>query len=307
MTKTPHALGRDGRAAAPSPAPARGFTVTELLVVIAIIAVVIGLVFVAFPKITAAAKVSQCSANQRAIALASAAYAVDNKGRLVSPRTDPDAQKYDRATGTCSAWMPPFPQAESYRHYWVAAFNTSALPNHNANIVDCKETLAALRNGALWNHTGNANVYRSPFDPTSRVRSYSINAFVGVSLHDDRCFPNIAAQYRHDTTTASRIPQPSKTLYTVGEWDRFDLSQCRNWNFNGFMVHPDPDSRYWFDIPATWNPDIVISFVDGSTGTVPLRNRALLDADADGHDFVEPAPALDFHEFRRMLLPGLIN
>lgn len=301
MTKMPNAFGRDGRAA--DRRPERGFTVTELLVVIAIIAVVVGLVFVAFPKVTAAARASQCKANQRAIALASMAYAADNKGRLVSPRTDPWE----------SVGYQAFPQAGSYRHYWVAAFNSAALPGHGTNLTTTspnRETLDALRNGALWDYTGNPSVYRSPFDPTRRLRSYSINGFVGVKLHDDSnsgALASIPAQFKHDTTTASRIPQPSKTMYTVGEWDRFDLTQGRDFNFNGFLVNPDPDTRYWFDLPAVWNPDIAVSYCDGSTGTVPLRNRTLMDADDDGHDFVEPAPALDFHEFRRMMLPGLIN
>ncbi len=290
----------------PSPAPTArrsGFTVTELLVVIAIMAVVIGLVFVAFPKITGGARASLCQANQRAIALAAAAYAADNKGRLVSPRTDPNAN----VSGYSA-----FPQAGSYRHYWVAAFNTSQLPNNNGNLTSTspnRETLAALRNGALWNYTGNPAVYKSPFDPTPRFRSYSLNAFVGVKMHDDRTASSIGipSGYQYDTTALSRIPQPARTLFSVAEWDRFDLSQGRDFNFNGFMVNPDPSSRYWFDVPATWHEDVTIANVDGSTGLIGLKNKALLDADDDGHDFVEPAPALDYFEFRSRMLPGLIN
>jgi len=283
----------------------RGFTVTELLVVISIIAVVIGLVFVAFPKITGGARASLCQSNQRSIAVAGTAYAADNKGRLVSPRTDPD---------TNVPGYTFFPQAGwNYRHYWVAAFNTTQIPNNNANLTTnspSRETLAALRNGKLWNYTGTASVYRSPFDTTDRLRSYSINGFVGVKMHDDRTqssLANMPVGYQHDTTTLSRVPQPSRTLYTVSEWDRFDLSQNRDFNFNGFLLNPDPSTNYWYDLPAMWHEDVTISFADGSTGLVSVKNKALIDADADGHDFVEPAPALDYHEFRRMLLPGLIN
>ncbi|MBX3355443.1 MAG: prepilin-type N-terminal cleavage/methylation domain-containing protein [Phycisphaeraceae bacterium] len=279
-----------------------GFTVTELLVVVAIIAIVVGLVFVAFPKITGAAKAKRCMANQRSIASASMLYASDNKTRLVSPRTDP----YGNAPG-----YNPFPQAGSYRHYWVAAFNAAAPFNQNLTPDNPqRETQAALRNGALWNYHGNIDGYRSPFDPTTRLRSYSLNGFVGVKFHDDStqgALSSIPAQYRHDTTTLSRIPQPSRTMYSVSEWDRFDLSANRDFNFNGFLVHPDPSTNYWFDLPAMWHEDVTISFADGSTAAIPIRNRALLEADSDGHDFTEPAPALDFHEFRRMLLPGLIN
>lgn len=301
MTQDPHAIdAHPPRHRTSASGPLRGFTVTELLVVIAIIAVVIGLVFVVFPKITGGAKAARCQANQRSIAAAGVTYASDNKTRLVSPRTD---------TNHSAPGYGIFPQANSYRHYWVAAFN-SGLPNSNANIVDCKETLAALRNGALWNYLGKSDSYRSPFDPTNRVRSYSMNGFVGVKFHDDStggALNQIPTQYRHDTTTMSRVPQPSSTLLTVPEWDRFDLTQCRNWNFNGFLVNPDPDSRYWFDLPALWHEDVVVSFADGATGAIAIKNRELLDADDDGHDFQEPAPALDFHEFRKLMLPGLIN
>lgn len=282
----------------------RGFTITELLVVIAIIALVIGLVFVAFPKITGGARASLCQANQRAIALAAASYAVDNKSRLVSPRTD---------NGANAPGYQAFPLAGSYRHYWVAAFNTTQVPNNGSNLTSdspSRETLAALRNGALWAYTGNPSVYKSPFDHTSRLRSYSLNGFVGVKFHDDStagALASIPSQYQHDTTTLSRVPQPARTLYSVSEWDRFDLSQNRDFNFNGFLVNPDPNSRYWFDLPAAWHEDVTISHVDGSTDLIPLKNKTLIDADDDGHDFVEPSPALDFHEFRRMMLPGLIN
>jgi len=283
-----------------------GFTITELLVVVAIIAVILGLVFVAFPKITGAARSSRCQANQRAIALAGMSYATDNKTRLVSPRTDANV---DTGLG-----YQTFPQAGSYKHYWVEAFNTGAIPGHNGNLITVdgkrRETDAALRNGALWDYTGNVEIYRSPFDPTPRLRSYSINAFVGVKLHDDSNsgqMGSIPAQYKHDTTTLSRVPQPARTFYTIAEWDRRDISVNDDFNFNGFMVHPDPSSQYWFDIPATWHEDVTISYVDGSTGSIQLKNKVLMDADPDGHDFVESGGALDFHEFRKMLLPGLIN
>ena len=280
----------------------RAFTITELLVVIAIIAIIVGVVFAAFPKITGGARATRCMANQRAIAMASLSYAADNKTRLVSPRTDPygDAPGYNA-----------FPLAGSYRHFWVAGFNAAAPYDQNLTLGSPqRETLAALRNGALWNYTGNADVYRSPFDITGRLRSYSLNGFVGVKYHDDSTagnLSNIPAQYRHDTTTLSRVPQPSRTLYSVAEWDRFDLSANRDFNFNGFLVHPDPSSRFWFDLPALWHEDVTLSYADGSTGRVAIKNKVLLDADPDGHDFTEPAPALDFEEFRRMMLPGLIN
>jgi len=279
-----------------------GFTVTELMVVIAIIAIVVGLVFVAFPKITGGARASKCMANQRGIAMASVTYATDNKTRLVSPRTDPFGDV---------PMANPFPLAGSYRHFWVAGFNAAAPFNQNLTTgTPQRETLNALRNGALWKYTGNPDAYRSPFDPTGRIRSYALNAFVGVKYHDDSTaglLGTIPAQYRHDTTTLSRVPQPSRTLYSIAEWDRFDLSANRDFNFNGFLVHPDPNSRFWFDLPALWHEDVTVSYADGSTGAIPMKSKTLLEADPDGHDFTEPAPAYDFETFRRMMLPGLIN
>lgn len=276
-----------------------GFTITELLVVVAIIAVILGLVFVAFPKITGGARASRCQANQRAIALSAMSYATDNKTRLVSPRTEP--------TTETSLGYQTFPQAGSYKHFWVAAFDGSGTYAGQLTGSPSRETIVALRNGALWDYTGNVEIYKSPFDPTPRLRSYSINGFVGVKYHDDADLPTIPDQYKHDTTTLSRIPQPARTFYTIAEWDRRDISVNNDFNFNGFMVHPDAASQYWFDIPATWHEDVTISYVDGSTGAIQLQNKALMDADDDGHDFAESGGALDFHEFRKMLLPGLIN
>ncbi|MFO0893917.1 MAG: prepilin-type N-terminal cleavage/methylation domain-containing protein [Phycisphaerales bacterium] len=271
----------------------RGFTLTELMVVIAVIALVVGLVVVAVPKVVYGARSSVCQGNQRSLAQAANTYAASNKGRLPSPRTD--------APGD---WPAPN-LAPAYKHYWVAATGS------NLTGSPARETDKALQNGSLFPYVGNISSYRSPQDPTSRLRSYSLNGFVGVEKPDDTlsgAVSQIPAAYRFDTRTLSRIPQPSRTLFSVVEWDRFDLSQGRDYNFNGFLVNPEPSTRFWFDLPAMWNDDrINVSYVDGSTGQVQLFDKSLLDADQDGHDFTEPPPALDYEQFRRMMLPGLIN
>jgi len=64
-----------------------GFTLIELLIVIAVIAILIGLVVVATGSMLKKAKSTQDMGNHRALGAANLSHSVDNKGKMLHPRT----------------------------------------------------------------------------------------------------------------------------------------------------------------------------------------------------------------------------
>ena len=320
----------------------RAFTVVELLVVIAIIAALIALLIPSMSSIRNTARTAKCLSNQRQIAQASISYTTANAGRFVSPHTNPDLTvfQWNAGSGTPTQGQSLY----TLQHAWVYDRNPPAGNPDPYMVVDTtnpsvkQERPRALTDGKLYSYLGSESVYLSPNEPTNsigqgadgalgqRIRSYSINSFVGVRTPDDtegvngdRRFVSYPGQLNmplesFNTTTLARIVQPARTMYTTVEGDNpacANTSTTQGANYGGWII--SPVTANWVDTPAIWNPDaITMSYVDGSTGQYALQNKDLVEIFcAQPHFYDQPADgdigfAVDWKYFRDRLLPGVI-
>ena len=303
-----------------------GFTLVELLVVIAILALIISLVLVGVGRATQSSLATMCRGNLRTIAIAANTYSESNKGRLPSPRTD-----------TPGGWSglktnPPFDtqavirdDASNKYTGWVRT-DLSEPGAIKASGFNQYETPIALQKGSLYDYIGSENVYKSPQDPTQRVRSYSFSAFVGVMYCDDYYTHagNISTQpYTFDTRTVSRIAKPSETLLALPEWDQ--SKGIMGWNMGGFMGNPEVaivtnanepatySNAKWYDVPAVWNPGFVnMARVDGSVDSYEIQSPQMKNGDLQakytgGAYPILPDTYVDMYNIKKMLLPGKIK
>ena len=275
----------------------RGFTLIELLIVIAIIAILVGLVVVAAGAMLLQSRSAKDLANHRTIGTATWNHSVDHKGELLNPRTEPDDTNSTQA---------------QIDRFWVKAYDDSFSTRLDS---DGAELETALKDGAAFEYIGSIDAYRSPLDPTDRLRSYSMSAYIGVTVGiDDYVGYNIPglSEFFYPTLTASQIPQPSGTMCTITEDDR-----RRNANWNGWMLHPRDDMPFlrWYDFPAFWmEHNVNISHVDGSTQSVTLSSDSLVEgweevseSGSDTWNDPQKSTISDFKKFRRKLLPGRIG
>ncbi len=291
----------------------RGFTLVELLVVIGIIAILVALVTIAAGAMMGRAKSTKDSGNHRTIGASTWSFALDNTGKLLHPRTEPSAAPDEPSTSS------------QLERFWVNAYGDDA--DGNARIVQVGgidvELRTALEEGAAFPYIGDVKVYQSPLDPTignveefvfggsnltkRRIRSYSLNGFVGVEWGADDWtrltggafdFPD---QYWRPTETASQIPQPSSTMCSIGEQDLYGR------NLNGWLLHPDREQ--WLDFPAFWNEGSAnLSFIDGSTGSITLKSEGLKEKwEEFGHNVFYSDAKDEYKQFRKVLLPGVIG
>lgn len=313
------------------------FTIVELLVVVAILGILMSLVLIGVKSLDDAAMSTTDLAHQRQIALAEGQYAAANDGRLFHPRTTPVSDDHFVQPGG------PFPPSEyeilgdPYElaedvtdRLWVRAYDDASaqrLEGLDGGTYEVEMT-KAFSDGAAWAYLdGNIDTYRSPLDPTRRLRSYAINSYIGVNVcADDWYFgetpPNPFAgpfvKYAVPTPTMMHIKQPSKTMCTIGEDDPGIGGGPPGHNGEGFMVHPNQQGsdfanfQTWIDIPGLWNPGAInISHMDGSTESIKLSEPNLydkLDGTGDGipdHWVIFDGP--DIQALQRRLLPGVLE
>ncbi|MFO0828147.1 MAG: type II secretion system protein [Phycisphaerales bacterium] len=276
-----------------------GFTLIELLVVIAIVVLLIGILLPVLGRMRGAARTTTCLSNHRMIASAMTQYSTENAGRLASPRTDKTS--ISGPNGTVQV-----------NHVWVNASgaNLQTLPDGTK-----VETQKALEGGVLWPYLDrNPASYKSPLDPTNRLRSYSLNSYIGSSVCPDdygcgTLVPLPSGQSALPTTTLSTIPSPSSTFCSINE------ESPLGYNEEGFVV--DWSVPFWEDVPAFWDGNrLNVSFVDGSTRALTIFSPRFIDeATASPTGFTEsgdmsPGSATGpatWLAFRQYLLPGRLD
>lgn len=271
------------------------FTLIEVLVVIAMIGVLLGVLIVSLSTVQDSAKTASDLSNQSQIVKANINHATDHKGRLLHPRTVGD----DASGGTDLT-------QDALDRMWVR--DDWETPN---TIPTAATGVEALQAGAAWEYIGNEDSYRSASDPSVRLRSYSLNAFVGVNKGADDYNgyagnppPNLGANYI-PCPTLSRIPLPSRTLGCIIE---DDPEYPNNWN--GFLVHPGWPSTaipQWMDIPAwDWTPGrVTIAYMDGSTENYRLSDYEELTEMVQDHDVIHES--VDYEFFKDIMLPGRVQ
>ena len=303
-----------------------GFTLVELLVVIAILALIISLVLVGVGRATQSSLATMCRGNLRSIGIAVNTYSGSNKGHFPSPRTSIppgwESLKSDLNDSASSIRE----DASSPYIGWVRTETTSS-PSFNSiegSGSDQHETMLALESGSLYTYIGDSSAYKSPQDPTDRLRSYSLSSFIGVMYCDDENDSNgLAKKFPFDTRTVARIQKPAETLLALPEQD--PAKGPRGWNVNGFRGNPeitlvtqgDNPPTYsnakWYDAPAVWNPGFInMARVDGSVDSYEIQSRQLKDGELQsgysGSSFPDmPDTNVDQYNIKMMLLPGKIK
>ncbi len=298
----------------------RGFTLVELLIVIAIIAILIALVTVAAGMMLGKAKSTKDSGNQRMLGQSTFSHSTDHMGKLLHPRTGP--------TGAPGA---PSTQDQLDR-LWIAAYDQDV--NGDDRLVvqggEYIEMKSALEEGAAFPYIGDVTAFQSPLDPTigdvstfvadgnftnDRIRSYALNAFVGVewgaddwTVYRDNPPLNLGTKnFWRSTETLSQIPQPASTMCSIGEQDSYGR------NGHGWLVAPTNNFssfRHWSDFPAFWDGrNVNMSFVDGSTGSITLESDKLKENWLQyGHDHFNLSNCeVEYKKFHGVLLPGVIG
>jgi prepilin-type N-terminal cleavage/methylation domain-containing protein len=326
-------------ARSPRPALRRGLTLTELLVVITVIVIVIALTLAGLGKAVDIARTARCLGHQRQLAVGWNTYATDQKARLVSPRTDPFCTL--TASTACGVVSPGSCYTGGFtsnlnipNSCWVKSWGANMNPNST-------ERRAAIETGKLFPYVGDLAVYRSPDDPNAavdvetvqnsnspkrRMRSYSLNAFLGASMPDDlgdyaswpcnfnSCASGLGLNVRSfETISISQIPRPADTFLSIVEDDGV------GYNNQGWVINPL--FPRWIDWPAFWRPEaITMSNADGSTESYSMADPALPALiETFGHNYTEPPSGIcswqqglvqaqrqDWWFFRQKLLPGVI-
>ena len=213
-----------------------GFALIEVLVVAAIIAILAALLLPALSSAKAKGKQIACANNLQQLALGCQMYAADNESRL--PENMPEDQR---------------------KTSWVSG--NMKIPMDATN-----ETL--IRQGKLFPYANHVSTYHCPADPsksgsTSRVRSYSMNGWMGSRYMETNSRPGGFRTFVRETELAAARPSALWVLL-----DEHELSIDDGW----FLVTMD-DSRPFASYPATRHQNAYgVNFADGHVESKRLRD-----------------------------------
>lgn len=297
----------------------RGFTLVELLLVISLIIVLLGITLVVGGRIQFQARTVSCMNNQRQVNTGNFTYASDNNGTFFSPRT---AANFELGAGSNT---PDCSRGGEYNRLWVKSFDEPGADRmESSNGLNLERELA-LTDGAAYEYIGDVSAYKSPLDPTDRLRSYAVNAYIG-----ELCPDNLGSKIDENplleqgwraARSLSSLPQPNKTMMTICEEDSAGHNNQGFMIKNWFTASGAPPAQMWFDYPAPWVEEgVTLSFCDGSTLFHTFRKKDLgnflienFNTGAGNHRAYYPGePGIEWNEdnsdwywFKDRMLPGV--
>ncbi|MDP7070339.1 MAG: type II secretion system protein [Phycisphaerales bacterium] len=307
----------------------RAFTILEMMAVVAILGVLAALVLVGVQRLDASSMSAADLARQRQIAAAQTKYAADHDSRLLHPRTTvwDSPNPYVDLVNSQDGYDVELRDADNLyqdalSRFWVRDFGDGLEDTGETDPVTGQplyiEVPDALSSGAAWDYLdANIDAYRSPLDPSTRIRSYSLNGFVGVNVcaedwywSEGGPFEGDFIKYAVPCPTSMQIRQPSMTMCSIAEDDPSAANNTPGFNQDGFLVHPDQDTAYWYDIPALWDPTrINLSNMDGSTHSIRVSDpdlyKTLAQPDS-GPGYLEHA-CPEILQIQQRLLPGVLE
>ena len=231
------------------PGPRRGFTLIELLVVIAIIAILAGLLLPALGRAKLKALGIQCLGNHRQLCLAWRMYSDDNQDRLLYASENP----YDPSSNA-GAWVTG-----------TLDFSGDNPSNWDPNQDITKSPMwpYCSRNVSIWKCPADRSVVMVGNEAKPRVRSMSMNVFLGGWGGTDGYWGSVFNDYLiYLKQTELQVPGPSKVFVFLDmREDSIDMG-----NFGTRMAGwPDQPSQYGFyDLPGMYHGGACgFSFADG--------------------------------------------